>query len=431
MFNRGFFNKGYHYEVIQLRLDKSGSFEGHIDFPTTFDTTPFVVVIPHQMSSANISVSNVTTSGFDLKIEHEGIITVKDPSPELLTFSNVTRSVAFLGQIQTEDLIQEGDTAELKVYLSRQLMSISIVDGGTGYAVGDRLGLIGGTYTFQFVLRVTSVDENGAITAVTVHDAPGYQVFPDSPYQFERLSGNGSGAVIVPTFGHFEISRIEIVRGGSQYDPSRFSYVISPNPGQAQLLFQFNESGTITGVTPLHRGSYPEIVDVRVLIPPPPPVVLQAYGTARERLEGEGFVECFVPSGDKHVHFGLSTGLFEPTISPIRYAFRLSPSSFSIVEGNHVYTFQSLNPTHAHALRIERKDGQIRYYVDEQLIYLSTSIPQEMSYSIFYWTTTSNLLLSSIKRLLYHKDFNYSSREVVSSLANQYVKYIYFAHEKL
>jgi hypothetical protein len=84
-----------------------------------------------------------------------------------------------------------------------------IVSGGSGYHVGDLLGLTGGTtssyipplgisYNVSAQLMVTAVDGSGAITAVAITSPGSYQTLPGSPNVLTE--GSGSGATCDITF---------------------------------------------------------------------------------------------------------------------------------------------------------------------------------------------------------------------------------------
>jgi hypothetical protein len=82
------------------------------------------------------------------------------------------------------------------------LEGIPIVsDGGSGYAVGNTIQLVGGTPTSTpIVLEVTEVGESGNIVTVAVVSALPYSIPPTSPTQTIPLTGEGSDATFTATF---------------------------------------------------------------------------------------------------------------------------------------------------------------------------------------------------------------------------------------
>lgn len=102
------------------------------------------------------------------------------------------------------------------------LARASVVDAGTGYTVGDNLSPVNGEYASQGKLRVTSVDENGAIKTITPQ-APGiYTVKPGNPAAVS--GGTGSGAVLNLVWNGGVASSIYNGRQWSRTDPA-FNYI--------------------------------------------------------------------------------------------------------------------------------------------------------------------------------------------------------------
>jgi len=70
--------------------------------------------------------------------------------------------------------------------------------GGTGYAVGNTLSIVGGAGQITAELTVTTVSGGGAITAVIISNAGSYNEVPANPVAV--ISGAGSGATFDVTF---------------------------------------------------------------------------------------------------------------------------------------------------------------------------------------------------------------------------------------
>lgn len=110
-----------------------------------------------------------------------------------------------------------GASASVSAY---QAISGTIVDGGSGYIVDDTLTVEGGTSSVAAVFTVTSVDEDGAVTGISLLTEGTYTVAPSGTLSTTSLnpdgylgSGNGSSATLEVSFGIKSFS----VTAGSLY----------------------------------------------------------------------------------------------------------------------------------------------------------------------------------------------------------------------
>ena len=72
------------------------------------------------------------------------------------------------------------------------------VTGGANYAVGDLLQLVGGVPIAKpLLVRVSAVDGSGGITGIVIVYPGQYSQKPVAPYTMTRLSGSGTGSLIV------------------------------------------------------------------------------------------------------------------------------------------------------------------------------------------------------------------------------------------
>lgn len=67
------------------------------------------------------------------------------------------------------------------------------------FVVGDLLPLVGGTYTTQAVMRVSSVDGNGKITGLQLQTQGVYSVLPSNPVSVTTNSAAGNPALVTLT----------------------------------------------------------------------------------------------------------------------------------------------------------------------------------------------------------------------------------------
>ncbi|MGL4727010.1 MAG: SGNH/GDSL hydrolase family protein [Scandinavium sp.] len=103
------------------------------------------------------------------------------------------------------------------------LSGASIVSGGSGYSVGDNLDLIGGTAVASGKVRVLSVDENGAVTALAVQLPGIYTETPTNPVQ--TSSPNGTGATLNLSWNAGIASAIYNGKTTARHDDTAFDYL--------------------------------------------------------------------------------------------------------------------------------------------------------------------------------------------------------------
>ena len=90
--------------------------------------------------------------------------------------------------------------------------NLTIAGGGSGYVVNDVLSLVGGTYTVQATVTVSSVS-GGVITGFTVSQSGNYTVPPTNPVSV--TGGTGSGATF--TLAGLGLLTIAVNNAGSGY----------------------------------------------------------------------------------------------------------------------------------------------------------------------------------------------------------------------
>jgi Tfp pilus assembly protein PilV len=72
---------------------------------------------------------------------------------------------------------------------------VTVVSGGTGYAVNDEILISGGTFTTQARYRITAVSA-GVVTTLTPITTPNYQALPTNPASTTTAIGTGSGLTL-------------------------------------------------------------------------------------------------------------------------------------------------------------------------------------------------------------------------------------------
>jgi subtilisin-like proprotein convertase family protein len=86
------------------------------------------------------------------------------------------------------------------------VVSAAVTAGGSGYAVGDILTVLGGTFTTVAQLMVTAVDANGAVTGITVAQGGAYSVLPNNSVSVTDVTTpTATGATFALTAGGLNI----------------------------------------------------------------------------------------------------------------------------------------------------------------------------------------------------------------------------------
>jgi len=104
-------------------------------------------------------------------------------------------------------------------------ISYSITSGGTGYAVGDTVTVVGGIYSQQATYTVATVS-TGVVTGLTPVSYGVYTVQPGTPAT-TTTSGNGTGLTLTLTFGTGTGGTGSYVVNGSQTVGSETLYALN------------------------------------------------------------------------------------------------------------------------------------------------------------------------------------------------------------
>lgn len=113
----------------------------------------------------------------------------------------------------------EGSGAVLVPLMS--VVNVTLVDGGGDYSVNDELYLVGGVVvSLATKLKVTAVDEDGAITAFDVITNGAYTTLPVNPAS--TTGGGGTGAQFNATW---KVISVGVGAAGTGYDSNT---VINP-----------------------------------------------------------------------------------------------------------------------------------------------------------------------------------------------------------
>jgi len=105
-------------------------------------------------------------------------------------------------------------------------ISYSITSGGSGYAVGDTITVVGGIYSQQATYTVASIGGGGSVATLTTVNYGVYTVNPGTPAS-TTTSGNGSGLTLTLTFGTGTGGTGSYVVNGSQTVGSETMYALN------------------------------------------------------------------------------------------------------------------------------------------------------------------------------------------------------------
>lgn len=162
------------------------------NFTTVFETVggDYVYWIAAKDTAGNIGVYNSTAA------------TVNQPPDYVLQFDYTTN---YSSGTLTNAAIDSSQALVLPVYNAEtfsghfsvlRVTSISIISGGSGYAVGDYVELDTGTYTYKARLKITSVN-SGVVTGASIVYPGIYSIAPSTTTT--AVTGVGTGLTITPT----------------------------------------------------------------------------------------------------------------------------------------------------------------------------------------------------------------------------------------
>jgi len=186
------------------------------------------------------------------------------PYQKILTFNNGTENCTLFDIIESP-LSGAGALAEARLGLDPDTL-ISIIQGGTGYEIGDTLGISGGTAIVPALLRVVAKDFAGSITQVAIEQQGVYSLLPDDLDNIGLVGGSGSGTASISA--RFTVTSIIVTDSGSGYGSGASVIVTSSGTGGGTEAYVTEISGEIKEVTIARGGSgYDVIPTVEIFLP--------------------------------------------------------------------------------------------------------------------------------------------------------------------
>ena len=192
---------------------------GTIHYDTKFPTNPFT-----------------STPGFALGGEVVTSVIVTAPGSGFTS----APAINFSGGTPLTNAITPVATATFKA------VAASVTSGGSGYAVGDQIVVVGGTG--GIVLQVATINA-GAILTLSVLIAGSYSIPLTATYNTNALTGSGSGAKITISSG---IGAINVTTPGQGYTTTPPTITITGGSGAG---------ATATAVLSTNTSTHVKVVD--------------------------------------------------------------------------------------------------------------------------------------------------------------------------
>jgi hypothetical protein len=176
--------------------------------PTQTSYTLVYAVPTGKSTVATVATTNANSS--------TNIISVAISKSNDLGVSGITVSAGGTGLTAIPTLAITGDgTGATAVVSTVTVTTATIGNGGTGYMVGDKLTLVGGTGTAA-IFTVTGVDSNGAVTSVDITAGGSYSAVI-SGTTAAVTGGNGTGLVFTVSTIKYGIKSVTVTAAGNDY----------------------------------------------------------------------------------------------------------------------------------------------------------------------------------------------------------------------
>lgn len=134
---------------------------------------------------------------------------------------------------------------------------VSIINGGAGYEIGDRITIDGGTYPdpnapdSPTILTVTGTTGTGEVTSVSFFDQGLYDTLPLVSGAATTTTGIGKG---FSCSLNFELVQVVLADGGSGYYSPRLTVSGAGGITSKAIADYDSNTGTITGATLINQG---------------------------------------------------------------------------------------------------------------------------------------------------------------------------------
>ena len=187
---------------------------GKVSPLNSLDTLLYKVPV-NKMATLCVSVTNRTMTPTDVTVS---IIEPDDMSVSSISVTNKGTGLTDFPLLTISGA--DGDAAAASV-TSLSLTSFIISAGGTGYEVGSRVQVNGGTATPPAILRVTGVDGTGAVTSAVIdtsYPASAYTaVITGTTATTTVVSGPGAGMTLAVSGLRYGVNTVTLTNGGYNY----------------------------------------------------------------------------------------------------------------------------------------------------------------------------------------------------------------------
>jgi hypothetical protein len=257
---------------VRLRAAGGNNFEGYYSVATpvnnlgaTGSTTGIVPILASRGTDTNISMAfqpkgtgaiNLAAGSRGVNISNGGTVTAVT-----ITNNGATAYTSHPTPAITAPTTAGGvqAVATSNMYFNSAIATTSIVNGGTGYTVGNVLTVVGGTFTAAATFTVATVS-GGVITGITSTTGGTYSVIPTGTLSV--TGGTGTGFTL--TINGWAVRSLNITNAGSGYIEQP-TITFSGGGGSGASAYATVGSGTIVrGIGSTLEFANPNGVGLRV-----------------------------------------------------------------------------------------------------------------------------------------------------------------------
>ena len=216
-------------------------------------------ILANQMSAADTAVEVLTIptgrrTTFNINAVNTGsdiaTVTLYAASREAVRVTGLAVTHGGASYVAIPDVTLEGGGGTGATATARMIAdSVTLVDAGTGYSVGDALSVAVEDQTAA-VITVTDVDGGGAIQAAELTSGGDYGVLPDGPAPVS--GGSGASATFVLTFAVLSLTLTQQGTGFSE--PPTVSFSAGTATGETGIDIVLEPKHTFEHAVALNPG---------------------------------------------------------------------------------------------------------------------------------------------------------------------------------
>jgi len=180
---------------VALKVPATGSQVNFFQMVGAATTTTPVISTLGSDTNVALAIQSKGTGAIDLAAGSSGVNISNGGTVTALTRTNVGAGYTSVPTITISPPTTAGGTTATATVTSMGINFVTVVSGGTGYAVNDEILISGGTFTTQARYRITAVS-GGVVTTLTPIATPNYQALPTNPASTTTAIGTGSGLTL-------------------------------------------------------------------------------------------------------------------------------------------------------------------------------------------------------------------------------------------